>query len=94
MLQAVYPDIRRAIRNRIAAYPPRPFASVLEPLLSYQSPLRFGVWPDRLTPVASLASYRGPVLIAGGEKDVYTPPSESREMLAAAPGGSFCFCGG
>ena len=87
VLQAVYPDIRRAIHNRIAAYVPRPFASVLEPLLSYQAPLRFGVWPDRLTPVVSLASYRGPVLIAGGEKDVYTPPSESREMLAAAPGG-------
>lgn len=91
VLQAVYPDIRRAIRNRIAAHLPRPFASVfasvMEPLLSYQSPLRFGVWPDRLTPVVSLASYSGPVLIAGGEKDVYTPPSESREMLAAARGG-------
>ncbi|WP_296714917.1 alpha/beta fold hydrolase [Rhodoblastus sp.] len=87
VLQAVYPDIRRAIRNRIAAYIPRPLSYVLEPLLSYQSPLRFGVWPDRLTPILSLASYEGPVLIAGGERDVYTPPSESREMLAAAAQG-------
>ncbi|MGO9392985.1 alpha/beta hydrolase [Rhodoblastus sp.] len=87
VLQAVYPDLRRAVRNRIAAYVPRPFAYVLEPLLTYQSPLRFGAWPDRLTPIAALASYAGPVLIVGGEKDVYTPPSESREMAAAAAHG-------
>ncbi len=87
VLQAVYPDFRRAVRNRIAAYIPRPFAYVLEPLLTFQSPLRFGVWPDRLTPIAALASYVGPVLIVGGERDVYTPPSESREMAATAAQG-------
>jgi hypothetical protein len=70
VLQAIYPDIRRAIRNRIAAFLPAPLAWALESLLSYQSRLRFGVWPDRLTPTAALAAYQGPVLIVGGEKDV------------------------
>ncbi|MGO9389515.1 alpha/beta hydrolase [Rhodoblastus sp.] len=84
VLQAVFPDIRRAIRNRIAAHLPAPLAYALEPLLSYQSPMRFGVWPDRITPVEALKSYKGPVLIVGGANDSFTPPSESREMFAAA----------
>jgi alpha-beta hydrolase superfamily lysophospholipase len=84
VLQAVFPDIKRAIRNRIAAFLPRPFAWALEPLLSTQSRPRFGVWPDCLAPVRALAAYQGPVLVVGGARDVYTPPAESREMLAAA----------
>jgi alpha-beta hydrolase superfamily lysophospholipase len=86
VLQAVFPDIRRAIRNRIAAHLPAALAYAFEPLLSYQSPPRFGVWPEQISPLASLKSYKGPVLIIGGANDSFTPPSESREMLAAAGG--------
>ncbi|HEU0134343.1 MAG TPA: alpha/beta fold hydrolase, partial [Allosphingosinicella sp.] len=45
VLQAVYPDIRRAIRNRIAARLTSAPAYLLEPLLSFQSRPRFGAWP-------------------------------------------------
>jgi alpha-beta hydrolase superfamily lysophospholipase len=86
VLQAVFPDIRRAIRNRIAAHLPTPLAYAFEPLLSYQAPPRFGVWPDQISPLASLKSYKGPVLIIGGANDSFTPPAESREMLEAAAG--------
>jgi len=85
VLQAVYPDIRSAIRNRISRLVTSGPAIVLEPLLSFQSRLRFGVWPSRLSPAVALRRYRGPVLIVAGEKDRHTPPSEARQMLAAAP---------
>lgn len=86
ILQGVYPDIRAAIRNRIAQRLGDWPAAALEPLLSYQSKLRTGVWPDRLSPVAAVARYRGPLLVIGGGDDHYTPPSETRRLFAAAPG--------
>ncbi|HEX5184180.1 MAG TPA: alpha/beta fold hydrolase [Allosphingosinicella sp.] len=86
VLQAVYPDIRHAIRNRIAATATPAAAYLLEPLLSYQSWPRLGVGPGRLSPIAALRHYRGPVLIVGGGEDRDTPPAETRAMFRAAPG--------
>lgn len=86
VLQAVYPDIRSAIRNRIAARLTAAPAYLLEPLLSLQSKPRFGVWPWELSPRQALRRYRGPVLVIGGAEDRYTPPEETRALYAAAPG--------
>ncbi len=86
VLQAVYPDIRRAIRNRIAARLGTVPAYLLEPLLSFQSKPRFGAMPAELSPLEALSRYRGPVLVIGGGADSYTPPDETRTLFAAAPG--------
>jgi uncharacterized protein len=86
VLQAVYPDIRHAIRNRIAATTTAGPAYLLEPLLSLQSKPRLGVWPARLSPLARLKAYSGPVLVIGGGSDRFTPPSETKAMFAAARG--------
>ncbi|SNT13495.1 Serine aminopeptidase, S33 [Sphingomonas laterariae] len=86
ILQAVYPDIRLAIRNRIASRLTTAPAYLLEPFLSFQAPLRFGVWPDRLSPLDAVGGYRGPVLVIGGELDRSTPPAESRALFAAVNG--------
>jgi pimeloyl-ACP methyl ester carboxylesterase len=86
VLVSVFPDIDRAIRNRIAAHAPQPLPFLLTPLLKYQSWPRFGVMPDRLRPIEVLRQVTAPVLIVGGAADSYTPPAESREMLAAAAG--------
>lgn len=86
VLQAVYPDIRRAIRNRIAARLTAAPAYLLEPLLSFQSKPRFGVLPRDLSPLEALRRYRGPVFVIGGVDDRYTPPDETRALFAAAPG--------
>jgi fermentation-respiration switch protein FrsA (DUF1100 family) len=86
ILQAVYPDIRNAVRNRIASVATPVGGFLFEPLLSYQSLPRFGVARDRLSPIAALRHYRGPVLIVGGGRDRYTPPAETRAMFDAAPG--------
>lgn len=88
VLQAVYPDIRRAIRNRIASQTGTAPAWLLEPLLSLQARPRFGVWPGRLSPITAIARYRGPVLVIGGEADPFTPPAETRAIAAAAAGPS------
>jgi uncharacterized protein len=86
VLQAVYPDIRRAIRNRIAARLGRPAAWLLEPLLSFQALPRFGVPPSRLSPLRALGRYRGPVLVIGGLDDRYTPPDETNALFRQASG--------
>lgn len=86
ILQAVYPDIRHAIRNRIASRLGRPIAYALEPLLSFQSLPRFGVPPSRLSPLAALHRFGGPVFVIGGEQDRSTPATESRAMFDAAHG--------
>lgn len=86
VLQGVYSDIRHTIRNRTASMISRVPAMLFEPLLSYQSRLRFGVWPARLSPIEALRRYHGPVLIIGGASDPFTPPDETRRMYDAAPG--------
>lgn len=86
VLQAVYPDIRQAIRNRIAYRLTSIPAYLLEPLLSFQSIPRFGVRPGALSPRDALRNYRGPLFVIGGEADRYTPPEETQALFAAAPG--------
>ncbi len=86
ILQAVYPDIRHAIRNRIASRTTASIAYVLEPLLSFQARWRYGVWPARLSPIATLPRYRGAVFVIGGQHDRSTPAEETRAMFDAARG--------
>lgn len=84
VLEAVYPDMDRAIGNRIAAYAGRAAAALGTPFLSYQSILRFGCWPSDISPIAALPRYHGSLLVIGGGNDRYTPPEETRAMFAAA----------
>lgn len=86
VLHAVYPDLRTAIRNRIAQRLGTPAAYLLEPLLSLQSHPRFGVRASRLSPVEALRRYRGPLLVVGGLADRSTTPDDTRALYAAAPG--------
>lgn len=86
VLQAVYSDIRHSIRNRMASMISRWPATLFEPLLSFQSRLRFGVWPSRLSALDALERYRGPVLIIGGADDPFTPSEETQRMFDAVPG--------
>jgi uncharacterized protein len=83
VLEGVYPDIRHAIFNRLASRLGRLGATFLEPLLSYQSLPRFGVWPSEISPINALSKVREPVMIVGGGTDNNTPPGESRAMYDA-----------
>jgi len=86
VLQAVYPDLRDAIRNRIARLLGRPVAFLGEPLLSYQSLLRYAVSPSRIAPIHGLQLFRGPVLIIGGTADTNTTVSDTKALYGAASG--------
>jgi pimeloyl-ACP methyl ester carboxylesterase len=86
VLHAVYPDLRKAIANRIAQVAGSPVAIVGEPLLSYQSWPRYGIPPERIAPIEGLKRYRGSILIVAGSKDLSTTLEDSRRLYAAAPG--------
>ena len=88
VLKAVYPDIDRAIRNRVSARIGSFPASIITPLLTYQSPLRYGVWPSEVSPINAAKKFTGTVLVIGGAKDSYTPAEESKLLSEAFPGDS------
>jgi pimeloyl-ACP methyl ester carboxylesterase len=86
ILQAVYPDLRDAIRNRIARVSSQALAWLGEPLLSYQSWPRYGVPPSRISPIDGLHRFRGRVLIIGGTADSNTTLNDTLAFYRAAPG--------
>ncbi len=86
ILQAVYPDLRNAIRNRIAQRLPAPLPAILEPMLSLQTPIRIGVPPSRLSPRQGLSRFNGPVLVMGSTGDESTTAAETRDLFAAVRG--------
>jgi uncharacterized protein len=86
VLQAVYPDLRTAIANRINRVAGWPIAKLGEPLLSYQSLPRYGVGPARIAPREAIRSYRGALLVIGGTEDRSTTVADTRALHAAAPG--------
>lgn len=85
VLESVYPTIEDAVANRLAMR----FGSLgrlAAPLLYFQIPLRAGVGRDALRPLDAVRKLRVPVLVAGGAKDLQTPPDETRRLFDAAPG--------
>ncbi len=84
VLNAVYPDIRTAIYNRISVRAGDTLATLGEPLLSYQSFIRYGLHSETLSPSNALSTYTGPVFIIGGAQDRYTPPAEVTAMSTRA----------
>lgn len=85
VLVAVFPDIRHAIYNRMASVLTPAGGTIAEPLLSFQSLPRYGVWPGRIAPLAAIRDFQAPVLVIGGAADRYTPPAETRALFEAAP---------
>ena len=77
VLKAVYPDIDRAIRNRAASLLGPFMGGIATPLLTYQSPILYGEWPDRISPIAAARSFTKPALVIGGGGDIYTPQEET-----------------
>ena len=86
VLQAVYPDLREAIANRIARVVAHPLALIGEPLLSYQSWPRYGVPPSRIAPINGLRRFHGPVLIIGGTADTNTTVADTLTLYRSARG--------
>ena len=86
VLHGVYPDIRKAILNRLERSGSRMLAAASEPLLSYQTYGRYGIAPERIAPIEGVRRFRGAVLVIGGTDDDATRVEDSRALYAAAPG--------
>jgi fermentation-respiration switch protein FrsA (DUF1100 family) len=85
IVEAVYPALREAIRDRIAIRL-GPLADAIAPLLIAQLPLRLGVAADAIAPIEGIRRVRAPLLLVAGDRDRHTPLAESERLFAAAEG--------
>ena len=83
VLEAVYPTIEIATRNRMENYLGA-FGRMLTPLLLGQLQLRLGVSASQLRPVDHIADVECPVLIMSGEKDRNTRPADTQILFERA----------
>ncbi len=83
ILEAVYPDIRRAIHDRIEIRLGR-LSSLMTPVFLFVGQMVTGLDPDALRPIDGLKRVKAPVFIMAGTADLNTRIDETREMFAAA----------
>ena len=83
VLEAVYPDIERAVANRVERYMGA-WARGLGRLLIMQLPLRAGIEKEALRPIDRVGAIKAPKLFIAGAKDRHTKLDESQEIFAAA----------
>ncbi len=84
ILEAVYSDIREAVKARLSIRF-GPLAAGLAPLFTLQIKPRLGVGVKNLRPLEGIARIRCPVLVIGGSDDRRTPPEQTRQLFATAP---------
>jgi fermentation-respiration switch protein FrsA (DUF1100 family) len=83
ILELVYPDIDRAVKNRTAIVLGN-WSRVFSPFLTWQLKFRVGVNADWLSPERKIAQINCPKLIIAGERDRHTTVADSRALYAAA----------
>lgn len=83
VLEAVYPTIENATRNRLQNYL-GPLGRFAAPLLLSQLHPRLGISANDLRPVDHIAAVDCPVLIISGEKDRDTRPDDTRMLFSRA----------
>jgi len=83
VLEAVYPTIEEAVANRLKLHLGT-FGSALTPLLVWQLPLRLGVSPEQLRPIAGVARLAAPLLVISGASDRHTTRNETLRLFDAA----------
>ncbi len=84
VLEAVYPDIRVAVANRLRLRF-GPLGPWLAPLLTAQVEPRWGIRLDQLRPIDAVGRVRVPLLIIAGTDDQRTTLADSQRLFAAAP---------
>lgn len=84
VIEAMYPTIEDAVKNRLQIHLGTP-GRMLSPLLLEQLPLRAGVDPATLQPIEAMALLESPVLVIGGSQDAHTTEAETQRIFDAAP---------
>ena len=85
VLESVYPEVHRAIHNRLGMRVGA-LRHAAAPLLLMQLGPRLGVSASDLCPVEFIADVECPVLVLAGTEDQHTTIAESRELFRAAVG--------
>ena len=83
VLESMYPTITEAVANRLDLAV-GPAARHFTTLLTWQLPLRLGIWPSELEPLTALPSLGAPVLIVSGDRDLHTTLAETKRLFQAA----------
>jgi len=83
ILEMVYPDIERAVKNRIAIVL-GDWARVFSPALTWQLKRRVGVGADWFSPERAIAKTACPKLVIAGKRDRHTTLADSKSLFAAA----------
>jgi fermentation-respiration switch protein FrsA (DUF1100 family) len=83
VLEAVYPTVAEAVKDRIRIRL-GPLAGFLAPALLWQLQPRLGFSPSDLRPIDGIAQIGAPVLIVAGREDRHTPLAESQRLFDAA----------
>lgn len=84
VLEAVYPDIRSALANRIAARLGTTAGRFLAPLYLRLMPLILHVSEEQLRPIDRIADAASPLLLMAGTADRYTTIAESHALFERA----------
>jgi uncharacterized protein len=84
VLESMYPTIEDAVGNRLKHYL-GPVGGMLEPLLLWQLPLRTGISPEQLRPLAHIGALHAPVFVISGARGWHTTPVETQRLFDAAP---------
>lgn len=79
ILEAVYPDISSAIRNRISMH--IPFGELLTPLLTLQIEPRLGIKLSQLSPSTFAKDVTTPVLVLSGSADLHTTKQDTQMLF-------------
>lgn len=83
VLEAVYPSIDVAVKNRLEIRLGR-FGRLLSPLLTVQLQLRLGADASQLRPADHIGQLRCPVLVVGGMTDLHTTEADTRALYERA----------
>jgi fermentation-respiration switch protein FrsA (DUF1100 family) len=83
ILEAVYPTIEVATKNRLQNYL-GPIGRWFAPLLLRQLHTRLGVSADDLRPINHIGNVSCPILLINGEKDRNTRPEDARLLFSRA----------
>jgi fermentation-respiration switch protein FrsA (DUF1100 family) len=84
VLEAVYPDLHQAVKNRLQLHL-GPAGAWLAPLLTLQIRPRMGIDVNDLRPVDKIANIQAPVFIVAGALDRRTTVADSQRLFDAAP---------
>lgn len=83
VLEAVYPTIQDAVRNRMRAWLGK-VGPALAPLALWALPPVIGVGLDQLQPIERIGRLSAPLLLLAGTRDLYTPLAEARALFERA----------